>query len=175
MWICQQTVKQRSRSRSFCSKQNDFRRPVESGCKDWCCNKNHNPDQLGQNHCTRNPKPCSLFRTFIVFCPQILSHKSSKCHRKTCDRQKSKSFDLGISSTSCHCHLSKRIDIGLNYNICDGNDRVLDSGWKAKLNHLFENIPFKTNSSKPKPIFCLRAYKLNHTKNRTDQLGNVRS
>ena len=94
---------------------------IESSDQLWCKNEYHNTDQLRQQCCHENPKPCALFCALMLFCTQILADKGGHCHRETGNRQKAKPFNLGKGSDTCHRHLAKRVDVGLYHYIgkCD--------------------------------------------------------
>ena len=175
MRIRQQEVEQRRCPCPLGSKYNHLRCPVKRRDKDRCRNKDNNANDLRQNHGTGNTESCTLFRALIILRSQILTDKCGKRHCEAGDRQESEPLDFGVCSASCHGHFAKGIDIGLYYNICNGDDGILKSGWKTELNHLFKDIPFKPDFPQVQTVFRFGPHQLDHTEYSADHLRNIGS
>ena len=67
---------------------NHCRVRIEGSDQLRCKNEYHNTDQLRQQCCHENSKPCALFCALMLFCTQILADKGGHCHCETGNRQK---------------------------------------------------------------------------------------
>ena len=141
----QQKIEQCNGSRLHNSIMYYVRFTVKGCNKHRCGCINHNSDQFCNDDRTENAKPRSFFCTVILLCTKILADKSGQRHRKTGHRQKRKSFDFGIRSTSCHRHFSKCIDICLHKNIRNGDHRILKTGRHTVLYDLPQHLAVKTD------------------------------
>ena len=86
-----------------------------------------------------NAENSAFFCPFVFFCTQVLTDKGSKRQGKTGNRKKSKAFNLAVRAAACHCHLSKFINVGLHYHVCQRNNGILQTCRKTIGNNLFQH------------------------------------
>ena len=63
---------------------------------------------------------------------QILPNKGGQCHRKTGDGKESETLDLGVGTAAGHGSGTEAVDIGLNHQIGNADDGILNSGGKTE-------------------------------------------
>ena len=104
----------------------------------------------------RIPIRAPFFCPVIFLCAQILTDKCGQSHRKTGNRQKTKSLNLGICPASSNSQLAEAVDIRLHYHVCNGDHGILDASRKTVGYDLFQHIGVQANIPKGNRIL-LRA------------------
>lgn len=136
MGKCQQEVKQRHGARLRNAEGNDLRIAVEGGDQVRGQDVNADAYEFCKADRADDAEVRAFFGTVVFFCPQVLADEGCQRQRKACDRQKAEAFDLGISAAAGDCHFAEAVDIGLDNDVCQGNDGVLQSGRQAVLDDL---------------------------------------
>ena len=157
----------------FHSKSNHFRIIVKSGNKYRTCKIHNNSHDLCHRNTAEDTNTGSFFCPVIFLCAQILTDKCGQSHRKTGNRQKTKSLNLGICPASSNSQLAEAVDIRLHYHVCNGDHGVLDAGRKTVGYDLFQHIGVQANIPKGNRIL-LRAFfhQTVQTQKCTHKLGN---
>ena len=157
----------------FHSESNHFRIIVKSGNKYRACKIHNNSHYLCHRNTAEDTNTCSFFCPVIFLCAQILTDKCGQPHRKTGNRQKTKSLNLGICPASSNSQLAEAVDIRLHYHVCNGDHGVLDAGRKTVGYDLFQHIGVQANIPKGNRIL-LRAFfhQTVQTQKCTHKLGN---
>lgn len=75
----------------------------------------------------RIPIRAPFFALSYFFAAQILTDKCGQPHRKTGNRQKTKSLNLGICPASSNSQLAEAVDIRLHYHVCNSDHGILDA------------------------------------------------
>ena len=107
--------------------------------------KQDHADQLRRQHTGKDPEKRASLRPAILLRPQILSDKGGQRHGHTGNGQKNKALDLGISAVPGHGKSAKSIDVGLDREIADADNRILDPGRQALRQNLADHrrVPFQ--------------------------------
>ena len=169
---CQQEIEERNRTR-LCGSIGDYFGIIVK-CSYEYRRKGINQDthQLGHSDGAEDAETCAFFRSVIFFCPQVLADKSGHGHGEAGDGKEAEPFDFGIGAAACHGHFAEAVDIGLHYNISDGNNGVLEAGGQAVLNNLLQEKEVKTDFTDMHPVILRASGKADDTQSRTHKLGN---
>ena len=131
-------------------------------------------DTFRQNHTRQNSEERSLLRAIILFRSQVLTDKSRKRQHHRGNRDKDKAFDLGMSAGPCHGEFTERINIRLDDNVADADNRVLNAGRKPLLNYLLHHLRIPLNLLPADPGVVLTLPHPHQAEQHTESLGKNR-
>ena len=139
--IGQQAVEQRNGSRLLRAEGDDLRSRRKNRNQLRREDIHAHADQLRQRDGDQNAEARALLRTIILHRSEILAGVGSQSHRKARDWQESKALQLGIRAVSGHGQLAERVDIALQNDVRQTDDRVLHAGRQTIAHHLPQHLP----------------------------------
>ena len=117
---------------------NDFGIAVEKTDQMFCEDEFKQSDGLGQGHAYDYPESCSLLCPLVFSGSEVLSYASRDCCYEGIDGYEGKPFDLHVCTDACNCDGGERVVVGLHEDICNRDDRVLDSAGKTVAYYLLQ-------------------------------------
>ena len=139
MWESKQAEKQRCHMRMHFSIWNGLFLIYKETKKRLNSNIEANSNQLCHSDACDNSKYSTLLCTVILLRAKILADKCRKCHRHTGNWEKCKSLKLTICTNTGHCKWSKWIDIFLNNDISNTDNRILNTCRKTLCYYLMHH------------------------------------
>ncbi len=121
----------------------DLRAAVEGGNQQGREDEDAQPDGLGQQGTAQQPEPDAGADPVIAPRPDVLAYKGGQGHGKAGDRQKGKALDFAVGTAARHGRRAEGVDVGLDDDVGQGDDRVLNAGGNTQIDDLPKHIAVK--------------------------------
>ena len=97
-----------------------------------------NAQNFGGSHGCKDSEAGAFKGSFVVSCAKVLADKGGYRHGERHYRNEDKSFDFGIGTASGHGIVAKGVYVGLDNNVGNGDDGVVDAGRDSLVKNFFK-------------------------------------
>ena len=141
--IGQQEIEQRDRPCLLRGQRDDLRRLTEQRCQLRHQDPHGHADQLCQRDRAQDAEPCALFRPRVFARAEVLARIGGQGHGEARDRQESEALQLGVGAVGRHGDLAEGVDVRLDDDVCQPDDRILHAGRQTVAHDLTEHLAIK--------------------------------
>ena len=168
----QQTVEQADGPHMPAAKGHHIRLAIEKPDQLRCKDVGNDTNGLRHQDAAGDSKVHTLLYPVVLSGAQILSDKGGQGHGETGDGQKREALDLGIGAAARHGGSAEAVDIGLDHQIGNADDGVLNTGGKTESHDGFQAAGIKPDGPDMHFVCFFGSQQLTETKQRADTLGD---